>query len=270
MKMQERTGLLEQAGLARFAQKTDHFLYLLREALPSEPFSAYDTCLIPALAEALGYGRDRAFFRAAGLHLVGVAGGGDLPEPQGRAPSPSPLDARRLRALGDLVEQWKIEGAWKKIRRSLNATIQPAAVVHTDDLKLCHSERVSRSPERSEGEASIHIIDHQSLIRSLRAIFSGISTARTDIVICNVILPFTAAVSLLEDDPSLYTQTRQVYLVYPGLASNQVTRSMCKQLRLDHEPDRACQQQGLHHIYAQTCREKRCEECLVTLWERNR
>src|SRR5947209_2254767 len=51
----ERSDLLEEAGLARFDQKTGMFLHLLRETGPREPFSAYDICLIPSLAEALGY-----------------------------------------------------------------------------------------------------------------------------------------------------------------------------------------------------------------------
>lgn len=240
----ERTALLEQAGLARFEQKTGLFLHLLREAHPREPFSAYDVCLIPALAEALGYGRDRAFFRAAGLHLVGLTGNSDLPEPQGRMPSPSPLDAGRLRALGELVEHWKIEGAWKTILRLLNSDAHSSATSHPDN--------------------------HQPLVRGLRAIFATISAARADIVICNVALPFAAAVASLEGDETLYVRARQVYQEYPGLPSNQVTRSMRKQLGLEHEPARTCQQQGLHYIYAQTCQEKRCEECLVTLWGRKR
>ncbi len=235
----QHSALLEQAGLARFDQKTGLFLQMLREALPHEPFSSYDVCLIPSLAEALGYGRDRAFFRAAGLHLVGLTGSSDLPEPQGRRPSPSPLDAGRLRALGELVEHWKSEGAWRTILRLLNSDAHPA---HPGNL--------------------------QPLIHSLRAIFTSISAARADIVICNVVLPFAAAVASLEGDEGLYARAKELYLAYPALPSNQVTRAMRKQLRLDREPDRTCQQQGLHYIYAQTCQEKRCEECLVTLWSR--
>ena len=41
------------------------------------------------------------------------------------------------------------------------------------------------------------------------------------------------------------------------------TRAMCKQLLLQSEPKGACQQQGLHFIYAQTCREKRCSDCML-------
>jgi hypothetical protein len=42
-----------------------------------------------------------------------------------------------------------------------------------------------------------------------------------------------------------------------------VTRSMYLQLGLEREPKNACQQQGLHYIYAQTCREKHCAVCIV-------
>lgn len=223
---EHRDMLLRQAGLERFEQKTEHFLKLLRDAQPCEPFSAYDTCLIPSLAEALGYGRDRDFFRAAGLRLVGHDA--DLPEPEGRAPYPSPLDTGRLQALRKLIEQWRASGAWNIMRKLLTTPYDMA--------------------------------------NTLRALFPGISSSRADIVICNVVLPFALAVAIREDDTALYARVRRVYLDYPGLASNQVTRAMSKQLRLSREPGGACQQQGLHHIYTQTCREKRCGTCLITQW----
>jgi hypothetical protein len=254
MPVGERTSLLQRAGLSRFDQKTQHFLVLLRDARPCGPFSACDTCLIPALAEALGYGRDRAFFRAAGLRLVGLAAVSDLPEPRGRAPAPAPLDASRLRALGEMVARWSTAGAWKTIRRLLNGEIDSMGVDIVDGSGACYSIR----PDYLQSV----------MISALRANFSGISAARADIVICNVVLPFAAAVALLEADQALYAQAQQVYLAYPSLASNQVTRAMRRQLRLDCEPRRACQQQGLHYIYAQTCQEKRCEVCLVTRWGR--
>ncbi|HLQ11391.1 MAG TPA: DUF2851 family protein [Ktedonobacteraceae bacterium] len=115
MNMEARAALLQRAGMLRFEQKTQNLLEHLRASRPYAPFSACDVCLIPALVEAMGYGRDRAFFRAVGKRLVGIAS--DIPEPAGRAAEPSPLDAGRLRTSGKLVEQWRIKGAWETIRQ---------------------------------------------------------------------------------------------------------------------------------------------------------
>lgn len=228
MSMDERASLLEYAGMQRFEQKMQALLALLHDARPREPFNAYDVCLIPALAEALGYGRDRAFFRAAGMRLVGLAG--TLPEPLGHTSEPSPLDAGRLRVLGELVERWRVEGAWEVMRRVI---LYPP-----------------NNPD------------------NLRALFPNLGTARADILICNVILPFAGAVACLEDDRLLMDRARQLYITYPALVSNQVTRAMWRQLGLEREPRSACQQQGLHYVYAQTCQEKRCGDCLVVRRER--
>lgn len=102
-----------------------------------------------------------------------------------------------------------------------------------------------------------------ALVDCLRSIFPDLGHARADILICNVVLPFAAAVANIEQDQLLLEQARELYRAYPGLSSNQVTRSMYHQLGLEREPKNACQQQGLHYIYAQTCREKHCAACIV-------
>ncbi len=212
----ERTRLFRLAGMLRFEQKARAFLELLRDAQPCEFFSAYDVCLVPALAEGLAYGRDRAFFRAAGLALIGAAH--RIPEPLGR--SPSPLDTSRLHILRSLVEKWRVTGAWRTMRHAMN-------------------------------------------LQGLRSVFVGLSRARTDILICNVVLPFAAAVAQRGNDAVLAERAQNLYTTHPGLPSNQVTRAMCRQLLLQREPEGACHQQGLHFIYAQTCREKQCMQCLI-------
>jgi hypothetical protein len=226
---EERTHIFTMAGTLRFEMKARIFFELLSEALPSEIFSTYDVCLIPALAEALGFGRDRAFFRAAGLHLIGAIK--TIPDPLGRAPQPSPLDSSRLRVLRSLVDQWRNSGARETLRQALSPT----------------------PPNNA----------HLAALRQLRTIFHGLGTARADILICNIVLPFAAAVAQLENYPILAECARNLYSNYPGLPSNQITRAMYKQLLLKREPRGACQQQGLHFIYAQTCREKSCHACLI-------
>jgi hypothetical protein len=215
------------AGMLRFDMKAHVFFEIFSNAQPSDIFNMYDVCLIPALAEGLGFGRDRALFRAAGLSLIGATQA--IPEPLGRAPKPSPLDAGRLQMLHTLVERWRNTGAWETFRQIL----LPAS---TDSA-------------------------HQ--MYQLRNIFHGLGTKRTDILICNIVLPFATAVAQKENCPALSESARNLYRTYPGLSSNQITRSMSKQLLLKSEPKGACQQQGLHYIYAQACREKRCHECLI-------
>ena len=223
MNEEQRARLLTLAGIMRFEQKAHALLEALRDAQSSELFSACDVCLIPALAEGLGYGRDRAFFHAAGLHLIGIAQ--SIPEPLGRAPEPSPLDASRLHILHNLVEQWRTTGAWETLRKA-----------------------TANAP---------------TTISGLRNVFDGLSKARADILICNIVLPFATAVAQQENDAILAEQARDLFIAYPGLPSNQITRAMCRQLLLQSEPRSACQQQGLHFIYAQTCREKRCIDCML-------
>jgi len=268
MDAEARAALLQRAGKLRFEQKTQNLLAQLQATQPNAPFSAYDVCLIPALVEALGYGRDRAFFRAVGQRLVGHPG--DIPEPAGRAAAPSPLDAGRLRISGQLVEQWRVKGAWEAIRGVISGvddTILGGEGPGRGQARpLPYTAPLAQQAERSRvraGLAPALVTQYASVILSLRAIFAELSPARADILICNVILPFAAAVATLEQDQPLLEQARELYGAYQGLSSNQVTRSMYRQLGLEREPKNACQQQGLHYIYAQTCREKRCAACIV-------
>ena len=263
MNEEARTALLQHAGTLRFEQKTQNLLTQLRVSQPHIPFSAYDVCLIPALVEAMGYGRDRAFFRAVGQRLVGLSNA--IPEPAGRATEPSPLDAGRLRISGKLVEQWRIEGAWEMIKKAI-ISVEDTNVYDAEDTNVYDEGRPQGSPPRihstpaptmnGDGQAT-------NIIRNLRTVFSDLGSARADILICNVVLPFAAAVASIEEDQFLLEQAQKLYRAYPALTSNQVTRSMCRQLGLEREPRNACQQQGLHHIYAQTCREKQCATCIV-------
>ncbi len=184
----------------------------------------YDNCLIPALAEALAYGRDRVFFRAAGQRLLGQDT--RVPEPLGRAAAPSPLDTKRLNVLRILLA--REPHIWESLQHIL---------VQTQDITL----------------------------QALREYFctTGLSLARADILICNVVLPFASAIALLEHNILLGERAQTLYETHPGLSSNTITRMMCRQLLLAQEPHGSCQQQGLHYIYQQTCQAKRCAVCMM-------
>ncbi len=223
----ELTTTLLCAGLLRFTEKSEALGHSLRESQPApdSTFDRYDTCLIPALAEGLAYGRDRAFFRAVGLRLVGLPA--RVPEPLGRAQMPAPLDHRRLRILNMLCERWRASGGWQTL------------------------SQVLRTEQGVKATAP-----------ALRAALRPLSRTRADILIVNVVLPFAGAVAALEEDLHLATRAQQFYLAYPGLVSNRITRMMSTQLQLAKEPEQACLQQGLHHIYKHTCQAKRCQDCL--------
>lgn len=221
----ERQQVLRRAGVLRFEQKIHAFVEEIHALLVPE--SSYHLCLIPALAEGLAYGRDRAFFRAVALRLLGLSHA--LPEPLGRATSPAPLDAVRLTVIRTLVEQ--------------------GASIWSSLYALLHKEGKNT-------EATL-----QALREWLNG--RGVSAARADILLCNVILPFMAAIALIERDEALGKLALQLYKAHPGLTSNRITRMMTAQLGLGAEPRGACTQQGLHYIYQQTCRAKLCEECIA-------
>lgn len=219
------TSTLLYAGLRRFHARRRDLEHAMAASAPGPIWSRYDACLLPALAEGLGYGRDRAFFRAAGLRLLGLVA--SVPEPLGRAPEPAPLDARRLHILRVLVTRWQSTGAWQTLRQVL---------------------------EREE--------DVKATVTALRAAFQPLGQARTDILVTNIVLPFAATVAALENTVSLATRAQHIYLAYPGLVTNRVTRMMSAQLQLPEEPAQACLQQGLHDIYTRTCQAKDCQNCL--------
>jgi hypothetical protein len=104
--------------------------------------------------------------------------------------------------------------------------------------------------------------DVKSTLSALRALFQPLSRARTDILVANIVLPFAAAVAALENVAPLANRALSIYLAYPRLVSNRVTRMMSAQLQLPAEPERACLQQGLHDIYIRTCQVKDCSYCL--------
>lgn len=225
--------LLQRAGLLRFEAKSHRFLEELH-TMGSDQFQgleAYDACLFLELAEALGYGRDRATFRALGLRLL--VGRGEIAEPLGRSLCPQPIDLTRLHVLMNLLARWRSVGIWRTLRNCLCPT---------------------RGTE-----------DYQHILASLRTCFAtiGLSQARTDILLCNVVLPFATAIALLEHNETLAERARALYLQHPGLPSNQITRSMCAQLQLSRAPRGSCLQQGLHYIYQQNCREKHCHSCII-------
>jgi len=228
----ERDQWLERIGVLRFEQKAHAFverLHRLMDDVSAVRNNQYDFCLVIALAEGLAYGRDRELFYAIGVRLW--EGKGLVPEPSGRADFPSPLDAQRLRALGKIVACGRTHGIWHMFCEILLASDDEDTTV--------------------------------TALREELTLF-GLSLARVDILIVNVVLPFAAAVAIIEQRFWLGERAQAVYMAHPGLSSNRITRMMRDQLLLPHEPGGSCRQQALHYVYQQTCREKRCDICVFS------
>jgi hypothetical protein len=182
-----------------------------------------------------------------------------IPEPLGRAANPSPLDAKRLHVLRTLLV--RETNVWESLRHIL---VQVCANEQTHSA----SESVMNNtlyPARGVFLGGNKLDPYNTLLEALRDFFckAGLSLARADILLCNVVQPFAAAIALLESNTMLGKRAQELYETHPGLPSNAITRMMCTQLLLAREPRGSCQQQGLHYIYQQTCQAKHCAECMM-------
>ena len=128
--------LLLAAGHARFDAKAAAFAHELTVDEPGGDettligWTRADNVLFVALAEALGYGRDRAALRAAGIRLTqgepreALLAGGPDEEADGvdggyrRWPR---VERLRLRGMLALYGRWRARGPWRDLREALRA-----------------------------------------------------------------------------------------------------------------------------------------------------
>ncbi len=81
-------------------------------------------------------------------------------------------------------------------------------------------------------------------------------------IVVNVILPFAFSWAKIAAEPELGEKAVRIYVHYPKLAENEITRHMARQLCLEDMADfTACHQQGLIHVFRNYCREGRCRQC---------
>jgi hypothetical protein len=81
-------------------------------------------------------------------------------------------------------------------------------------------------------------------------------------IIVNAILPFVFSWAEALPETGLSEKALKLYLNYPKLAENEISRHMARQLRLeDNSHSTACRQQGLIHIFTDYCSQGNCTEC---------
>jgi hypothetical protein len=190
-------------------------------------WSAAGRVLFVAVAEGLAYGREREPLRRAGEWLAAGGAPDALTRELPRLPA---LDAIRLEGLMVLRARWADAGPWAALRPILAGPGEPAALA-------------------------------RALAEALRVPGGAVSSGRADILLANVVLPFAAAWAERVGDADLGARARAIFASLGGLPPNQITRAMGRQLGLPRRPPGARAQQGLHHLWASWCREKRCDGC---------
>lgn len=162
-------------------------------------------------------------------------------------PNNSPV--RRIVAQSYLLQRYCKEGLLKGVLR----------IVMEAPLKVCCRLLGEGLVVFGDGYWQDHF-DFDVGSRTRKSALLGYGKAAEMVV--NVILPFAFAWGGIADKPELKEKAVTLYLNYPKLAENEITRHMERQLCLEHNCDlTACCQQGLIHIFRNYCREGNCARC---------
>lgn len=215
-------------------------------------WAAGDRAFFIAIAEALGYGRDRDALRRCGEILASGVPPDSLLAEAGRLPV---VERRRLMGLLALLARWRMSGPLAPLRAALAAGMERAG---PRGACLALVEALTVAEERGA-----------RCRRDARPERGGVSAGRVRIVAINVALPYLLldardAPDRREQDER-WARTAAAVEAFPGLPSNQITRVMAAQLGLTRAPDGVLAQQGLHHLWERHCREKRCATCPCAL-----
>jgi hypothetical protein len=140
------------AGLERFEQRVSAFGTAMIEvedisSMPELPWTAADRILWVALAEALGYGRNRAALRQAGIQFLT----GDPPDVMAARRG----ERARLYGLLTLWERWSAMGPWAPLREALelrasavvDALRAPGGAISPARARIMATRRSSISPK---------------------------------------------------------------------------------------------------------------------------
>lgn len=239
--LEQRT-LLINAGWARFEERVAAFSAALAQGTaPSggvHTWTPADASLFVGVAEGLAYGRDRDTLRICGERLAH----GEPPDALLTAGMRMPVvERRRLAGLLILLERWRERGPVAALAGALTA-----------------------GAERAGAAGAGHALTEALRVREEDAV----SVGRAHILAFNVALPALVAWGSASsgNGSALARLARSATELLPGLPSNQITREMRRQLGLPRLPSGALAQQGLHHIWASHCREKRCAACPCARW----
>ena len=285
-------GLLAAAGQQRFGQKANQFQGQMQREDPGQ-------VLFRGMMRALGYAKNTKPFEelAATMPLSSLEGRRGLAAKQalllataGLLPSQSKqAEFFSTREIRELEQIWRREG---KTIRPMAQQSWNFSHIYPNNSPVRRLIALSYLLERYRREGLLagllRLVKEAPSTHSRRALHDGLTVvgnsywrshldfgmpakARTasllgaskaDEIVVNVILPFGYAWGKLANDLKLTQNAIELFVTYPGLAENYLTRHMRDQLGIQEGPaPTACHQQGLIHIFKNNCCEGKCSAC---------
>jgi hypothetical protein len=282
-------------GLRRFEERTAGFSDLLKTVEAGQ-------VLYKGICRALGYARNKAPFETLAdrlpVSLIFQLAGSSLPGKQavllGAAGLlPSQREAINDQWCADQAEELEIE--WSRLRgsilpgkasdwslnfvRPVNYPVRRIAALSyllqrygkggllQGLMRLAGDGQVKAAKNLTDGlqvSEDCYWSRYWDFGHSNQAPSALIGRGRAGEIAINVILPFFTALARHNKNTPLENRVLNIYLNYPALPSNELTRYMSGVLlsRRDGMSE-ACLQQGLIRLYHRYCRVKDCECCPV-------
>jgi hypothetical protein len=123
---------------------------------------------------------------------------------------------------------------------------------------------MEKKPAMTMGKVPASTMEKMSAMTAGQAPGVLLGRGRAGEIAVNVVLPFFTALARQNKDIRLENRVLNMYLQYPALPANELTRYMSGILWSRHDGKAgACLQQGLIRLYHQYCRVKDCECCPV-------
>jgi len=162
---------------------------------------------------------------------------------------PNNSPARRLVALSYLLERYSEEKLLTGILQTVKEALLQGGHCVLENSLIVTGDGYWR--------------DHFDFdVKSKTKMSAILGNSKVGEIIINIVLPFAFSWGELTADSKITENALELYLNYPKLAENCITRHMKNQLGLEEPFDLfACHQQGLIHIFKNYCCEGRCGQC---------
>ena len=258
-------GIIVEAGLSRFEQKSARFAQALRADEPEQ-------VLYKGICRALGYAwNTRPFETLAGkvtADMVRNYAAGSLPAKYNLLLGVAGLADKGMNRLPVGLQPMKASNwAIAATRPSNHPALRVAGLCHL--LQRYEKAGLVSSLADLVGSATSReaasVLDRAFTVGEVGRFDSPalIGTGRAREIVVNAVLPFFVAYGARLNNSQLEEKSRQIISSYPSLSPNELTRYMGGML--GNQANGACRQQGLLHIYHTWCRTRECPACPVVM-----